>query len=34
VQPQAGGQLVNDLVGWILDVEPEGLAGLNELCYQ
>jgi hypothetical protein len=34
VQPQAGGQLVDDLVGRVLDVEPEGLACLNELRYQ
>jgi len=34
VQPQAGGQLINDLVGRVLDVEPEGLACLNELRYQ
>jgi hypothetical protein len=34
VQPQAGGQLVNDLVGRVLDVQPEGLARLNELRYQ
>jgi hypothetical protein len=34
VQPQSRRQLVNGLVGWILDVEPEGLAGFDELCDQ
>jgi hypothetical protein len=33
-QPQAAGELVNDLVGGILDVQPEGLPCVNELCYQ
>jgi hypothetical protein len=31
VQPQQGGELVNDLVGRVLDVQPEGLACLSEL---
>jgi len=34
VQAQAGGQLVNDLIGRILDVQPERLACLDELRYQ
>jgi hypothetical protein len=34
VQPQVGGQLVNGLVGRALDVQPEGLACLDELRYQ
>ena len=29
-----GGQLVNELIGRVLNVEPEGLACLNELRYQ
>jgi hypothetical protein len=33
MQAQPGGQLVHDLAGRVLDVEPEGLAGLNELRY-
>jgi hypothetical protein len=33
-QPQAAGELVNYLVGGVLDVQPEGLACVNELCYQ
>jgi hypothetical protein len=33
-QPQQGGQLVNDLIGRILDIQPKGLARLNELRYQ
>jgi hypothetical protein len=33
-QPQAAGEPVNDLVGGVLDVEPEGLTCVNELCYQ
>ena len=34
MQAQAGGQLVNDLIGRILDVQPERLACLDELRYQ
>jgi hypothetical protein len=34
VQPQQGGQLVNDLISRILDIQPEGLACLNELRHQ
>jgi hypothetical protein len=34
VQPQDRGQLVDDLAGRVLDVQPEGLACLNELLYQ
>jgi hypothetical protein len=34
VQPEQGGQLVNDLIGRILYIQPEGLARLNELPYQ
>jgi hypothetical protein len=34
VQAQAGGQLVNDLVGRVLDIQPERLARSNELHYQ
>jgi hypothetical protein len=30
VQPEQGGQLVNDLIGRILYIQPEGLARLNE----
>src|SRR6185437_10087456 len=33
-QPQQGGRLVNDLIGRILDIQPKGLARLNELRYQ
>jgi hypothetical protein len=33
-QPQAAGELVKDLTGGVLDVQPEGLACLNELCHQ
>jgi hypothetical protein len=33
-QPQGGGQLVNELVGRVLDVQPERLARRNELSYQ
>jgi hypothetical protein len=31
VQSQAGGEMVDDLVGRVLDVQPEGLARLGEL---
>ena len=34
VQPQPRGQLVNDLVDRVLDVQPEGPACLNELRYE
>ena len=34
MQPQAGGQLVNDLDGRVLNVQPEGLACLDKLRYQ
>jgi hypothetical protein len=34
VQPQPGGELVDDLVGRVLDVQPEGLARPDELRYQ
>ena len=34
VQTQAGGQLVNDLVGRVLDIQPERLSRRHELRYQ
>lgn len=34
VQTQAGGQLVNDLIGRVLDIQPERLGRGHELRYQ
>jgi hypothetical protein len=34
MQARARGQLANDLVARVLNVQPEGLACLNELRYQ
>ena len=34
VEFQKSRELVDDLVGRVLDIEPKGLASLNELCYQ
>jgi hypothetical protein len=34
MQGQAGGQLVNDLVGRVLDIQPERLSRCDKLRYQ
>jgi hypothetical protein len=34
VQPKAGGEAVDDLIGRVLDVQPEGLTRLDELGNQ